>query len=138
MHAHSLVQEREFDPRSHVEKVLAVEAGGDVSVACWMPGQISPNHCHPEATEVYLCVEGGGVMRTPDATVALSPGSLVVHPPGELHEYENGPAPSVLFRVRYGPDLGSRTLEWRGRSDWRQPPEDARYFEAGGSTGASR
>jgi hypothetical protein len=44
-------------------------ADGDVTVACWEPGQISPYHCHPEATEIYFCFSGGGTMRTPEQTV---------------------------------------------------------------------
>jgi len=31
-----------------------------------------------------------------------------VHPPGEVHEYENGAARTMLFRVRYGTDMASR------------------------------
>jgi quercetin dioxygenase-like cupin family protein len=126
----SLPGEREFDLERHVEKVLALEAGGDASLACWEPGQISPYHCHPYATEIYLCLEGGGVMRTPEERVPLTPGSLVLHPEGEIHEYENGPARSVLFRVRYGGSVVGHTLEWRGRPGWRQPPEDVSYFAA--------
>ena len=37
---------------------------GDVTIACWEPGQVSPNHCHPFATEIYFCFEGGGTMLT--------------------------------------------------------------------------
>jgi mannose-6-phosphate isomerase-like protein (cupin superfamily) len=120
--------ERAFDVSRHVEKVLLADSLGDVSVACWEPGQVSPYHCHPEATEIYLCLEGGGTMRVPTGSVAITPGTAVVHPPGELHEFENGPSRSVLFRVRYGPDLAGRELAWRGQPDWRQRPDDARYF----------
>ena len=40
------------------------------------------------------------VVRTGDnlETIAIVPGSFVVHPPGELHEYINGPARTLLFR----------------------------------------
>jgi quercetin dioxygenase-like cupin family protein len=101
----SIVEEQRFNPKRHVESILGTVAGGDVSVACWEPGQISPNHCHPNATEIYFCFEGGGVMRTPDQTMAVAPGSFLVHPPGEVHEYENGPQRTLLFRVRYGQDI---------------------------------
>ena len=100
MHVFSLEQEQVFDPRRHVEKILGTGPGGDFTVACWEPGQVSPYHCHPDATEIYFCFSGGGVMRTPQETAAIQPGGFVVHPPGELHEYENGPARSLLFRVR--------------------------------------
>jgi quercetin dioxygenase-like cupin family protein len=114
----------------HREKVLGAVGGGDVTVACWEPGQCSPYHCHPFATELYLCVEGGGTMRTPGATVAVVPGAFVVHPPGELHEYENGAARTLLFRVRYGPDLAARTIAWRGQPSWRPSADDLAWLAA--------
>ena len=102
MYAFNLKAEQAFDPRKHVERVLGKTGGGDVTIACWEPGQASPYHCHPDATEIYFCFEGGGTMRTPNETIALGPGTFVVHPPGELHEYVNGPKRTLLFRVRYG------------------------------------
>src|SRR5437588_2878164 len=122
MQVFSLLHEQEFDPRRHVEKILGKVAEGDVTVACWEPGQISPYHCHPDATEIYFCFSGGGTMRTPVETVAVTPGSFVVHPPGELHEFANGPQRTLLFRVRYGADLAARRIAWRGRPDFVQRP----------------
>src|SRR5262249_47436976 len=87
MHVFDLNKEQEWNPKHHVEKILGKVADGDVTVACWEPGQISPYHCHPHATEIYFCYEGGGRMRTPTRTIDVVPGSFVVHPPGELHEY---------------------------------------------------
>ena len=128
MQVFSLLQEQEWNPKKHVEKVLGEIGEGDVTVACWEPGQISPNHCHPDATEIYFCFEGGGKMRTPHETIDIVPGAFVVHPPGELHEYENGPSRTLLFRVRYGADMASRHIDWRGNGGWRQSAEDAAYF----------
>lgn len=128
MHVFSLEAEQQWDPKQHVEKILGKVADGDVTVACWEPGQISPNHCHPDATEIYFCFQGGGKMRTPKETVDVVPGSFVVHPPGEVHEYANGPQRTLLFRVRYGKSMGTRHLEWRGKAGWTQPPQDAEYF----------
>ena len=120
-----LGREQKFDPVRHVEKVLGRIAEGDVTIACWEPGQTSPNHLHPNATEIYFCVEGGGVMRTPDATLDITPGAFVVHPPGELHEYSNGPARTILFRVRYGRDFSTARRTGRairpGAHDPRMP-----------------
>ena len=67
-------------------------------------------------------------MRTPTETVDVVPGAFVVHPPGELHEYANGPARTLLFRVRYGTDMSSRHFEWRGNAKWQQSGRDAEYF----------
>src|SRR6516165_10919405 len=102
MYAFNLKAEQRFDAKKHMERVLGTTGEGDVTIACWEPGQTSPYHCHPDATEIYFCFEGGGTMRTPSESVALEPGTFVVHPRGELHEYANGGKRTLLFRVRYG------------------------------------
>jgi quercetin dioxygenase-like cupin family protein len=128
MHVFDLGREQEWNPEHHVEKILGRVSGGDVTVACWEPGQVSPYHCHPDATEIYFCWSGGGTMRTPKETVPVVPGSFVVHPPGEVHEYENGRARSLLFRVRYGSDMRAHHIDWRGQTGWTQSAEDAEYY----------
>src|ERR1700694_2757631 len=128
MHAFNLDKEQAWDLSHHVEKILGKIADGDVTVACWEPGQIRPYHCHPDATEIYFCYQGGGKMRTPREMIDVVPGSFVVHPPGELHEYANGPQRTLLFRVRYGSNMRAHHNEWRGRADFEQKPEDAEYF----------
>jgi len=130
MHVFDLKKEQEWNPKHHVEKILGKVAEGDVTVACWEPGQISPYHCHPHATEIYFCYEGGGRMRTPTRTIDVVPGSFVVHPPGELHEYINGPQRTLLFRVRYGDEMLTRHMDNRHYKDWAQKPEDAEFFRA--------
>jgi quercetin dioxygenase-like cupin family protein len=128
MHVFSVVEQAEFNPKKHVEKILGTIEEGDVTVACWEPGQISPYHCHPDATEIYFCFEGGGTMRTPGETIIVKPGAFVVHPPGEVHEYANGPHRTLLFRVRYGSDMAARHRDWRGRDGWTQSADDADYY----------
>lgn len=128
MHQFRLQVEQEFRSEAHVEKVLGREGGGDVTVACWEPFQVSPYHCHPDATEIYLCVEGGGTMRTPTEEVEVVPGAFVVHPRGELHEFENGPERSLLFRVRHGEDMAMRAIGWRGHPEWTPGEADERWF----------
>ena len=128
MYVFDINKEQEFSSAKHVEKILGRIADGDVTTAYWEPGQISPYHCHPDATEIYFCFQGGGRMRTPERIVDVASGSFVVHPPGELHEYENGPKRTLLFRVRYGNDMAARHVDWRGNPGWQQRPEDAGYF----------
>ena len=74
MQVFNLKAEQAFDPKKHMERVLGRIGEGDVTVACWEPGQTSPYHCHPDATEIYFCFEGGGKMRTPAETVEIGPG----------------------------------------------------------------
>jgi quercetin dioxygenase-like cupin family protein len=128
MYSFNLKAEQVFDPKKHMEKVLGRTGEGDVTVACWEPGQTSPYHCHPDATEIYFCFEGGGKMRTPSETIDIAPGSFVVHPRGELHEYINGPQRTLLFRVRYGEGMSGRTKEWPTNTNWQPRPEDLEYF----------
>jgi quercetin dioxygenase-like cupin family protein len=128
MQVFELRKEQGWNSVKHVEKVLGRIGEGDVTIACWEPGQVSPNHLHPNATEIYFCVEGGGVMRTPEGHVDITPGSFVVHPAGELHEYVNGPVRTILFRVRYGKDFSTRTKDWPTNPDWQPRPEDTAHF----------
>ncbi|MDH5748288.1 MAG: cupin domain-containing protein [Rhodospirillales bacterium] len=107
----SLAEEQEFDPKKHVEKILGTSDDGDFTVACWEPGQASPIHCHPNATEIYFCYQGGGTMRTSGRTVPVTPGSFIVHPEGEIHEYINGQERTLLFRVRYGEDMSAQRFD---------------------------
>ena len=128
MDVYELQAEQRFDPEVHVEKVLGTVAGGDVTVACWEPGQVSPYHCHPTATEIYFCFTGGGTMLTPHESVGITPGAFVVHPPGELHEYTNGSERTLLFRVRYGPDVAPRTIAWPSNAQWSPSEDDLAYL----------
>ena len=68
-------------------------------------------------------------MRTPQETVAVTPGAFVVHPPGEVHEYANGSERTLLFRVRYGSDMMTRHVDWRDHPEFKQRPEDVAYFQ---------
>ncbi len=119
MHVYSLQGEAEWNPKRHVEKIIGSFGEGDVTVACWEPGQISPYHAHPNLTEIYFCFEGGGVMKTPEESVDVSPGGFIVHPPGELHEYANGPTRSLLYRVRYGGEVSTTIKEWPSNPEWK-------------------
>ena len=67
-------------------------------------------------------------MRTPERSIEMVPGSLVVHPPGEVHEYRNGPQRTLLLRVRHGAAMTSRRVSWDSRAGWKQPDEDKAFF----------
>ena len=120
--------DREFNPLVHVEKKLGFYDQGDVSIACWEPGQVSPNHCHPDAVEIYFCYEGGGIMRTENEELKVKKGCFVVHPKGELHEFTTGQERTILFRVRYGNSMISRTKDWPTNPTWQATDQDREYF----------
>ena len=39
-------------------------------------------------------------MKTLDTTIGVKPDGFVVHPPGEVHEYTNGPERTLMSRAR--------------------------------------
>ena len=132
MQVFDLGKEQVFNPERHVEKVLGRIAEGDVTIACWEPGRPVPTICIPTPPRSISASQGGGVMRTPDATVDITPGSFVVHPPGELHEYTNGagphdPVPRALRRGFLDPHQG--LAEQSGLAG---AAEDAAFFAAAG------
>ena len=118
-------KEEKYDDDPHVANIVGQFEEGDVTVACWEPGQISPIHAHPHLTEIYFCVKGGGKMTTDEKVVEMSPGDFVIHPRGEVHEYENGSERSVLFRVRYGEARAFSAVRkgWRGNPDFKKEDE---------------
>ena len=71
-------------------------------------------------------------MRSLDQEIQLTPGSYVLHPPGELHEFTNGIERTVLYRVRFGDDMSSRHYQNRSAPMWSQSEEDAAYFASVG------
>ena len=93
MYAFSLPAEQRFDAKKHVERVLGTTGEGDVTIACWEPGQTSPYHCHPDATEIYFCFEGGGMMRTAPWRTARIRQRPAANPalPGALRRRDVGP-----------------------------------------------
>jgi len=110
MHVFSLTQEQEWDPRRHVEKILGKIAGGDVTVACWEPGQISPIHCHPGADEIYHIVQGEGLFSDGRTERRLGRGDTVVFPAGEVHQVQ-AVTRMVLYRVQAGADRHPESLQ---------------------------
>ena len=80
---------------------------------------------------LYFCFEGGGTMKTPSETVEVKPGSFVVHPPGELHEWITGPRARSCSACATATNMAGRTKEWPSNPDWRPRPEDVEYFKAG-------
>ena len=67
--------------------------------------------------------------KTENGTVDVFPGAFIVHPPGELHEYINGPERTMLFRVRYGKDMESRVKDWPSNPSWQANESDKEYFQ---------
>ncbi|MDP6367366.1 MAG: cupin domain-containing protein [Nitrospinota bacterium] len=117
-----LNKKQAFDPKLHVAVRLGQFEEGTVAVDCWEPGQIGPMHVHHDATEINFCYQGGGIMTTDEGKEVITPGSFVIHPHGEYHEFESGPERTLIFRLRLGANTNTHRREWRGNPDWK--PED--------------
>jgi hypothetical protein len=109
-----LTREQEFRPDLHVEKILATVAGGVVTVACWEPGQISPNHCHPEATEIYFCFGDACGPRDHHGRHASYIRGVPTWRAARLRERAGAHA---AFRVRYGTDVADRRTARASRNN---------------------
>lgn len=48
-----------------------------------------PYHSHAAQWEFYLFLEGSGTVRTADGPHAVGAGDVVLHPPGEVHQFIN-------------------------------------------------
>ena len=132
MHCFNLKAEEKFDPKKHVERVLGRVAEGDVTVACWEPGQVSPYHCHPNATEIYFCFEGGGTMKTPTEDGRGRAGVVRRAPAGRAARMEHRPeahtaVPGALRQRVLRPHQGMAEQPATGS----RAPEDVEYFRAG-------
>ena len=53
---------------------LTVTPRGDITIACWEPGQTSPIHCHPGADEIYHVISGSGLFTDGRTERKLSAG----------------------------------------------------------------
>ncbi len=53
------------------------------------PGSEQPLHRHPENEQVYVIVNGLGVMTVGDETREVGPGTMVLVPPDTLHSIRN-------------------------------------------------
>src|SRR5271154_1736438 len=112
MHSFNLKNEEQFDPRKHVERVLGRVGEGDVTIACWEPGQTSPYHCHPHATEIYFCFEGGGTMKTPsESDRPTEPNAgFVRYEPGAHHPLHRHDFAQVWYILEGDFTIGGRTF----------------------------
>ena len=48
-----------------------------------------PYHSHATQWECYLFLEGAGTVRTASENFSVGPGDVVLHPPGEAHQFTN-------------------------------------------------
>jgi uncharacterized cupin superfamily protein len=54
-------------------------------------------HSHANQWECYLFLEGTGTVRTAAGNTSVGPGDLVIHPPGEFHQFTNTGTTDLLY-----------------------------------------
>ena len=125
MQVFDLGKEQVFNPVRHVEKVLGTIAEGDVTIACWDPGQVSPNHLHPNATEIYSVSKAAASCARPtrqwtsrqDHSSCIRRANCTNTPTARAHD----PVPRALRQGFLHPS----PRIWPSNPNWRARPEDA-------------
>ena len=56
-----------------------------------------PYHSHSSQWEFYIFLEGTGHVRTAEGLHPIGPGDVVLHPPGEAHQFTNTGATDLLY-----------------------------------------
>ena len=68
------------------------------------PGSEQQLHAHPESEQVYVIVQGRGIMSAGDETQQVEAGTLVFIPPGTAHAIRNvGEGPLVYVSATSPP-----------------------------------
>lgn len=77
----------------------------DLEFSRFAPGESGcPFHSHAAQWEMFLIREGRGTLRAGAETVAVGPGDVVLHPPGEAHQLTNtGDTPLLFFLIADNP-----------------------------------
>lgn len=84
----------------------------DLELGELAPGECGcPYHSHAAQWELFYFLDGTGTMRTPTGLTPVGPGDVVLHPPGEAHQFTN---------------TGSTTLRYLLVAD--NPPLDVWYY----------
>lgn len=62
-----------------------------------------PPHWHKETTEMFFVLEGNLSVHLNDTTTVLTPGDLVLAPPGAVHAFANPGAEPARFLIQVWP-----------------------------------
>lgn len=72
----------------------------DLEIGRLAPGQRGcPYHSHASQWELFLFHTGTATVRTPAGTQVFGPGDLVLHPPGEAHQFTNTGPDELLYSL---------------------------------------
>ena len=69
------------------------------------PGEEFPQHDHGEAEDVFVILEGSGVLKQGDIQRPIQAGDVVHVPAGEIHGTIAGPSGMVCISCQAPPDM---------------------------------
>jgi uncharacterized cupin superfamily protein len=94
-----------------------------------------PYHSHATQWEFYIFLEGTGTVRTADGLHPVGPGDVVLHPPGEAHQFTNTGATDLqYFLIADNPPVDIWQYPDSGKWGFNAPrkffrPADAGYWD---------
>ena len=74
------------------------------------PGSEQPLHAHPSEEQVYVIVQGHGVMRCGEETQEVSAGTMVYVPPGTAHAIRNTGDELLVYVSATSPPFATEAL----------------------------
>ncbi|MBX5492324.1 MAG: cupin domain-containing protein [Chloroflexi bacterium] len=80
---------KEFRAEKRVRKKLFEGAQLWCEMVCYEPGQGTPMHVHPREDELFIVIEGRGVITAGDRQFEAVPGALITVPATVYHDLRN-------------------------------------------------
>lgn len=93
-------------------RILQAADGGPASVHIVDIRADSERHYHRTFTEIYTCLEGKGVLELDGSIVSLTPGTVVMIPPGVRHRAYPASADETLRILNTAVPPFDATDEW--------------------------
>lgn len=94
---------KEFSLGKFVLKIPVQTSQVQCRVYCLEPGQAVPTHQHETAADVFQVVEGLGELTLGDEVRTVSPGTVILIPPGQTHGVANPGPERLVFTSFYIP-----------------------------------
>jgi quercetin dioxygenase-like cupin family protein len=91
----------------HTTKVIYPEMGAKnitLNYIAFGPGQEFPQHDHGESEDVFVILEGSGVLKQGEEERPIEAGDVVHVPAGEMHGTVAGPQGMVCVSCQAPPD----------------------------------
>jgi len=107
----------EFDPDLRVRKKLFQTERIVSEIVCYEGGQGTKQHVHPHQDEIFVCLEGTGMITFADDAIPDEPidqGGMVLVPAGIRHGVATEPGQRLVLMFTKGPGLPNPQRARRG------------------------